>query len=180
MYIWSDDTPITPSNVLAKMSTQYPKFTPAYYAYIASGFWNDARRVMMPAISNEVYYFQPHLDFKWGYSVPTYANRIALCLDSVPGSTLETPHFDYHAEVKTTWKLWGYPNKNYNEGEKTLLGTFTTANFTRSVGTFKWNQLSWPSGARFTHYFWQPSTYVAVIERYRDISGNSCPPILGI
>jgi hypothetical protein len=180
MYMWNDNTPVTPSSILTKFGLYGPKFTPAYYATTEMPVF--AQTVMTPARQNMGYYFAPHLDFKWGYSVPTYANRIALCLDTLDFRG-RAPHFEYHAENKTTWRLWGYPNKNYDAAESTLLGTFTTANFTRfPAGTFKWNQLSWPSGARFTHYLWQPSTYnpTPPVDRYYDHTFNSCPPILGM
>jgi hypothetical protein len=179
MYTWGDDTPITQSNIPSKWASSFPKFKPEYYAHTFGGTWGSARLIMTPSISDGKYYFDPRNDFRWGYSVPTYANRIALCLDTYH------PHFfDHHTANKTTWTLWGYPNKNYNMEERTLLGTFTTANFTRTpVETFKWNQLSWPSGARFTHYLWQPSTYTIP----RDGPGgnhflahNTCVPVLGM
>ncbi len=183
MYTWQNNTPITASNVLSQFGPGsgklYPKFTPAYYATGWPEGW--AHNMMTPDRSTRAsYFFMPSVDFRWGYSVPTYANRIALCLDAAAGvSGVGTRFFDFHYE--TTWRLWGYPNKNYNEEERTLLGTFTIANFTRSpVGTYKWNQLSWPSGARFTHYLWQPSRYDGPRENFNDISNNSCPPILGM
>ena len=117
---------------------------------------------------------------KWGYSVPTYANRIAMCLENdLQGNGDQTPNnptpvFDYHNQNGTTWKLWGYPNKNYNTAERVLIGTFSTANCTRSRGTYKWTALSWPSGQFFTHYLWQPSTYAG------PSTWRSCPPILGM
>lgn len=176
MYTWDDNTPITQSNIPSKWDSGFPKFKPEYYAHNYLGGLS-ARFIMTPSISDGRYSFDPSVDFRWGYSVPTYANRIALCLDTF------YPHFfDHHTANKTTWRLWGYPNKNYNVEESTLLGTFTTANFTRSpVGTFKWNQLSWPSGARFTHYLWQPSTYTLPrLDSWSWVTNTTCVPILGM
>ena len=94
------------------------------------------------------------------------ASTIVLALEGFDATTSNT------TEIKSSAELLR---------ERTLLGTFTTANFTRSpIGTFKWNQLSWPSGARFTHYLWQPSTYTVPSEHHFWIGHNSCPPILGI
>jgi hypothetical protein len=177
MYQWSDGSPVTSSTLVAKFGLQGPWFNPAYYATTMPFL---VHHVMMPESYRARYYFETKRDFKWGYSVPTYASRIALCLDNdLQGNSDQTPSdptpiFDYHAANGTTWSLWGYPNKNYNVADRTLIGTFTTAHCTRSRGSYKWNPLSWPSGATFTHYLWQPSTYSG------PDSWRSCPPILGM
>jgi hypothetical protein len=177
MYQWSDGSPVTSSTLVAKFGILGPWFNPAYYATTMPFLVNH---VMMPESYRARYYFETKRDFKWGYSVPTFASRIALCLDNdLQGNGDQTPSnptpiFDFHAANGTTWSLWGYPNKNYNVADRTLIGTFTTAHCTRSRGSYKWNPLSWPSGATFTHYLWQPSTYSG------PDSWRSCPPILGM
>jgi hypothetical protein len=124
------------------------------------------------------YFFNPNADYKWGYSVQTSANRIALCLDNdLQGNGDQTPltpspQYDWHKANGTIWKLWGYPNKNYNVADRVLIGTFSIANYIKSRGMYKWSALSWPSGQFFTHYMWQPSTYSGPVTNW------SCPPIL--
>jgi len=177
MYKWSDGSDVTKETLPAKFDRLGPWFKDEYYK---TGMPFLVHHVMMPESYRARYYFETCLDFKWGYSVPTYANRIAMCLDNdLQGNGDQTPNnptpvFDYHNQNGTTWKLWGYPNKNYNTADRVLIGTFSTANCTRSRGTYKWTALSWPSGQRFTHYLWQPSTYAG------PSTWRSCPPILGM
>jgi hypothetical protein len=177
MYVWNDGTPIDVASFPTKFGAVGPCFSPSYYNVT---FPYHAYQIMTPPAWRARYYFETCLDFKWGYSVPTYANRIAMCLDNdLQGNGDQTPNnptpvFDYHNQNGTTWKLWGYPNKNYNTAERVLIGTFSTANCTRSRGKYKWTALSWPSGQFFTHYLWQPSTYAG------PSTWRSCPPILGM
>jgi hypothetical protein len=177
MYVWSDGTPIDVASFPTKFGAVGPFFSPSYYNVT---FPFHAYQIMTPLSWRVRYYFETCRDFKWGYSVPTYANRIAMCLDNdLQGNGDQTPNdptpvFDYHNSNGTTWKLWGYPNKNYNTAERVLIGTFSTANCIRSRGTYKWTALSWPSGQAFTHYLWQPSTYAG------PSTWRSCPPILAM
>jgi hypothetical protein len=170
MYQWNDGSDVTVASFPSKYGGVGPFFKTAYYA---TKMPFHAYQIMTPpAASRAYYFFETNLDFKWGYSVPTYANRIALCLDNV--KTGGTTNYNWHSANGTTWKLWGYPNKNYITSERVLIGTFGIANYNNTPGVFKWTNLSWPSGQMFTHYMWQPSTYSG------PASWDSCPPILGM
>ena len=176
MYVWSDGTPIDVGSFPTKFGAVGPFFHPSYYK---ATFPYHAYQIMTPLSWRARYFFDPNLDYKWGYSVPTSATRIALCLDNdLQGNgdqtpNAPTPQYDWHRTNRTTWTLWGYPNKNYNDADRVLLGTFSTSNCTRSRGMYKWSAIpSWPSGRRFTHYLWQPSTYKGPGTWW------SCPPLL--
>ena len=176
MYVWSDGTPIDVASFPTKFGAVGPFFHPSYYK---ATFPYHAYQIMTPLSWRARYFFDPNLDYKWGYSVPTSATRIALCLDNdLQGNgdqtpNAPTPQYDWHRANKTTWTLWGYPNKNYNDADRVLLGTFSTSHCTRSRGMYKWSAIpSWPSGRRFTHYLWQPSTYKGPGTWW------SCPPLL--
>jgi hypothetical protein len=176
MYKFSDGTQVTAENITQKFQQlairyQTPYYTPTYP--------EDAIYSLIPTGVFGRYNWVTKFDFKWGYSGLTQPSRIALCLDNgvqgqadqSPGNP--TPIYDWHNANGTTWKLWGAPNKNYNAGELTLLGTFNTSHYTRSRGQYKWNNLTVVAGEYFTHYWWQQSQYGEPGTAW------SCPPILG-
>ena len=102
MYQWSDGSEVTLASFPAKFGVVGPVFKPAYYAT-----WMPfhAPLVMTPPGWRARYYFDDTLDFKWGYSVPTYANRIALCLDN--DRTGGSPQYNWHAAKRDHVEIMG-------------------------------------------------------------------------
>jgi hypothetical protein len=173
MYTWADGREVTldsfyynyPGMVLK------PQFNPITYPVLIES-------ILTGHPHQKNYQFDLSVDFKWGYSIPTKASRIALCMENqVPTGYI----YNWYAERGATWQLWGFPDKSYTAGQGTLIGTFGVTHFSSTPNIFKWTALSWPAGKVFSHYLWKPSVYNIVMPASgeRGASYSSCPPILG-
>ena len=181
MFKWfSDNSEVTIATLTEKYDIANFIFKTEYYAQ-GSFPYGSMKSFFTPRMVDQSYYYKTNLDLKWGYRGLTRPNRVALCLDNgVQGQADQSPSnpnpiYNWHNANGTIWTLVGYPNKNYNEVEKTVLGTFptNTTYFTPGRGTFKWNTLSYSAGVYFTHYWWYPSRFDGPVTFW------SCPPVLG-
>jgi hypothetical protein len=170
MYTWPDGQEVTldsfakyPGLVLK------PQFNPITYPV-------SIESILTGHPHQKNYQFDLSVDFKWGYSIPTKASRIALCMENqIPTGYI----YNWYAERGATWQLWGFPDKSYTAGQGTLIGTFGVTHFSNTPNIFKWTALSWPAGKVFSHYLWKPSVYNIVMAEGRGANYSSCPPILG-
>ena len=171
MHQWSDGSQVTSANIknANKFQTIGPFFKQEYYSGAGSGtFFSQETLLLLP--TRRRYYFDLSADFKWGYSVRVSATRIGLCFD-LRGS--DDVYYNAYVTAAVTWKLYAYPNVSYNAGERVTLGTFSLSQFGRK-STYVWVNLSaWPSGQKYTHFQFTPSTLGIRSDWVY------CPPILG-
>ena len=170
MYTWSDGQEVTLDSFAKYPGMVFkPQFGPITYPVLIEN-------ILTGHPHQKYYQFDLSVDFKWGYSIPTKASRIALCMENqVPTGYI----YNWYAAQGATWQLWGFPDKSYTAGQGTLIGTFGVTHFSSTPNVFKWTALSWPAGKVFSHYLWKPSVYNIVVPGDRGSNYSSCPPILG-